>query len=226
MKPKDLSPPFPSRADRHVMIEDGVWYVPDMDGVDEAFTFTGWDSLFGTDQPIHLEFCSGNGDWIVEQAEQQPKKNWVAVEVRFMRVRKIWSKMKNRGLENLFIICGEAKGVSQRYFPAHSLSGVYVHFPDPWPKRRHAKHRLIEPQFVEELARTMRADARATLVTDDPDYSALMIREMSASPAFRSLHPSPYYVAAEGQYGPSYFEALWRRLGRTIYHHQFLRCEE
>lgn len=205
------------------MIEDRVWFVPEMDSEDKTFRFPGWEdpALFGNDNPVSVEYCSGNGDWIVKRAKEEKERNWVAVEVKFQRVRKIWSKLKNEGLQNLVVICGEGLKVTKSYFPSGSIDSLYVNFPDPWPKRRHAKNRIVREEFVEEAARITRCHGELTLVTDDPAYSLQMIDKVLCNPAFSSLIPAPHYVTERDNYGASWFEALWREKGKAIRFHQF-----
>lgn len=223
MKPNDLKPPFPKREERCVTIQDRVWYVPDMDHQDEDFVFPGWDhpDLFGNDNPVCVEYCSGNGAWIAEKAKENPNINWVAVEIRFMRTRKIWSKIKNYNLDNLIVICGEGMHATKKYFPDSSVQHVYVNFPDPWPKRRHAKNRIIQPGFIKEMERITASGGELTLVTDDVDYSEQMIDVVTANPSYRSLLPEPFYATDTKNYGVSWFEVLWREKGKLIRFHQF-----
>lgn len=223
MKPNDLKPPFPKREDRRVAIEDRVWYVPDMDEEDDSFVFPGWDhpDLFGNNHPVCVEYCSGNGAWIAEKAKENPNINWVAVEIRFMRTRKIWSKIKNYNLDNLIVICGEGMYATKKYFPKSSIHHVYVNFPDPWPKRRHAKNRIIQSDFVKEMERITVSGGELTLVTDDENYSEQMIEVVSANPSYQSNFPDPYFVTDTKNYGASWFEILWREKGKLIRFHQF-----
>jgi len=218
MKPQDLVPPF-SWRDPSVTIEDQIFYTF---GKNE-FSFPGWESLFGNSRPVHLEYCSGNGEWLAEQALHAREANWVGLEKRFMRVRKIWSKIKNHQLKNMFAICGEAYSTSTRFFPDQSLDSVFVNFPDPWPKRNHAKYRLIQTEFVRELSRTVKSGGTVTLVTDDAPYSEQMIRVMLENENFSSALPAPYFATDWQQYGGSFFERLWREKERAIRYHQFIR---
>lgn len=100
------------------MIHDRVWYVPERTAAPSDFVFPGWEhpDLFGNGNPVIMEYCSGNGAWIANKAIQNPHLNWVAVERKFERVRKIWSKVKNHGLANLIVICGEAHNATERFF--------------------------------------------------------------------------------------------------------------
>ena len=106
-------------------------------------------------------------------------------------------------------------------FPTESCEAAYINFPDPWPKRRHAKNRLIQPKFLDQVSRLLKREALFTLVTDDPDYSEQMLKEMGHHPGFASFLPSPYFVTEFAGYGSSYFDQLWREKGKVIRYHQF-----
>lgn len=227
MKPEDLPYPFPSWDERHVTIKDRVWFVPKLCANYQDFSFPGWSSpeLFNNSHPIHVEYCSGNGSWIAYRAKSAPDLNWVAVERKFDRTRKIWSKLKNHQLNNLIAICGEAHCATSNYLPPGSVHAVYINFPDPWPKKRHAKHRLIQQPFLDELHRILAPGGTVTFVTDDPPYSAWTIEQFSTHRGFTSEYPAPYYITEDPSYGPtSYFESLWRSQGKTIHYHRFVKA--
>ncbi len=224
MKPEHLKSPF-SWGERKVQIHDRVWYAPEYSVHDGAFIFPGWEhpDLFGNQNPVQVEYCSGNGAWIAARALAEPNSNWVAVERKFPRVQKIWSKIKNLNLNNLLVVCGEGHNITTRYFPSESVSSIYINFPDPWPKKRHAKHRLIQPAFVGEMRRALKPDALFTFVTDDEPYSQWTIEALHGDSGFNNCYPSPYYSIDYPEYGTSYFEQLWREKGKIIRYHQFSR---
>lgn len=221
MKPKDLPLAF-TWENRKVIFKDGIWCVPSYYDHYDSFAFPGWDhsGFFKKKQDVCVEYCSGNGHWIVEKALKNPDLNWVAVEKRFDRCRKIWSKMKNQGLDNLLIICADAMIVTENYFPDQSIEEIYINFPDPWPKKRHTKHRLIKKTFLDQMGRILKKGASINLVTDDWDYlqNACLCIEDSF---FEFAFPEPFYVTALAGYGTSYFDQLWRKLGRKIYYLRF-----
>src|ERR1700757_2080951 len=105
MKPKHLKCPF-TWEERRPLLFQRVLFVPEYYQRHEEWTFPGWEdpSLFGNPREVSVEFCSGHGHWIIEKAKAHPEKNWVAVEMQFERVRKIWSKMQNNQLSNLLIV--------------------------------------------------------------------------------------------------------------------------
>jgi tRNA (guanine-N7-)-methyltransferase len=219
VKPKDLKPPFEWESP-FVTIENGVLYAY---GDPRNFVFPGFEVLFGNAHPVCIEYCSGNGDWIVEQALKYPEKNWVAVEKLHNRVKKIWAKRENNGIKNLFIVCGEGEHVTAKYFADDSVEHVFVNFPDPWPKKKHAKYRIVNPNFAAEMRRILIEKGAVTLVTDDIPYSEQMIWVMQRE--FDSRFPEPYFVENYEQYGAtSYFEKLWREKGCKIRYHEFVGC--
>ncbi|MEN9654576.1 MAG: tRNA ((7)-)-methyltransferase [Chlamydiota bacterium] len=164
--------------------------------------------------PIKIEFCAGNGQWIVEQAKREPAVNWVAVDQRFDRSRQAWLRAKNEALTNLLVVCAEAVVVCRWYLPPDSVAGVFVNFPDPWPKRYHAKHRLVTSAFLEPLERALADTASALFVTDDAPTAARMQGEMQKRVGWAS---SGLYHQWPG-YGVSFFEKLWKEKGRLIHY--------
>jgi tRNA (guanine-N7-)-methyltransferase len=189
----------------------------------QNFSYPSFCSLFDKEQPTHVEYCSGNGAWIAQKAKENPEINWIAIEMKFDRVRKIWSKMKNFGLKNLCIIWGEGAKVTSEFFFSESIGEVFINFPDPWPKRRHAKNRIIQPSFLDALHRILIKTGKLTFVTDDPDYSQVALNEMATSQKFKNLHPEKGFIDVKEGYGSSYFEELWRSKDKKILHHEFIK---
>jgi tRNA (guanine-N7-)-methyltransferase len=223
MQPKDLK--FPYRwKDRRPEIRDGVLYIPDYYDKHHEFELPAWEEVFGNSNPVVIEYCSGNGTWIAEKAKDKTK-NWIAVEWRFERVQKIWSKKQNQKLDNLFIVCGDARVFISQYLKDQSIGEVYVNFPDPWPKEKHAKNRLFQTSFITELTRTLKSGASLTIVTDDPPYSEQIANVILTNPSWKPAYPAPHYVTEWPGYGASYFDSLWREKGRMIRYFQFLKLK-
>lgn len=206
------------------MIHDWVLYVPEYYDRHQDYVFPGWASpeVFGRDAPVEVEYCSGNGAWIVERALQHPDRNWVAVEVQFERARKIWSKIHNFNLKNLLVVCGEGLTFTRYYIPKGSVTAVYVNFPDPWPKERHAKNRILQEPFFTEISAAMIPGGVATFVTDHADYTCQITESLLASPHWKARFPHPHYVTDYEGYGTSYFDALWRDQGISVHYMQYL----
>lgn len=209
---------------RHVAISDGVLFLPDLLDDYDQFIFPAWEEIFNNSNPIAIEYCSGNGAWIVEKALENPGINFVAVEKKFDRVRKIHGRMRRMGVTNLFIVYGEGLRFTKEYVKQGSVEQVYINFPDPWPKRRHWDNRIMQGVFLLEMQRILRKGAQLTFVTDDEPYSEAVLKEISKHPAFKPLFPLPHYVHELAGYGSSYFEELWRSKGLKIRYHRFEKC--
>lgn len=212
MKQQDLRYPH-SFKERRPIFQDQVLFVPR-----HYFAHEEWQTpIFADEKPLFVEYCSGNGEWIIDKAKKFPEVNWVAVEKKFDRVRKIWVKAKNQGIKNLVVVAGEAESYTQFYLKTESVDQVFVNFPDPWPKDRHAKHRIIQPAFIQMVTRSLKQGALVTLVTDDTPYKEQMVDVMEKSGFFESTSDGPNLE----EYGSSYFHRLWVEKGKEIYYLKF-----
>lgn len=193
-----------------------------------TFHFPGWyaENVFTHQGEICIEYCSGNGTWIAEKAAAHPEKNWLAVEKRFDRTRKIWSKIKNLQLPNLIVAFAEGLALSQTYLPTSTVSEIYVNFPDPWPKQRHAKHRIMNPLFLHEAARVLKPEGRLIFVTDDEPYSTQFLQTVAEQTELAQTLPPPGYSDPPEGYGTSFFDSLFRGQGKPIYYHALKGLEK
>lgn len=219
MRPVDLPILF-SWEDRRPLLHEGMLCVPRHYEEHEKFETTFYE-IFGNDNPICIEFCSGNGEWIARAAELYPNYNWIGVEKKFQRTRQIWSKKRNLNLLNLLPVCGLAEDFCTYYLKENSIEKAYVNFPDPWPKNSHAKNRIIQTPFIEMLTRVCKPLASLTLVTDHQKYAEQMMKVVSSQPRWMLLSDG----SLSDEYGTSYFNRLWQSLGKSIKHMQFVLGE-
>jgi tRNA (guanine-N7-)-methyltransferase len=226
---KDLWIPFGWEERRPAFLERFL-YIPTFYDRHEGAERVDWEKLFGRRAPVAIEFCSGNGQWICAQARQHPETNWVAVEKRFDRAKKIWARSFREEAPNVYVVCAEALLFLRHYAPPESADTLFIHFPDPWPKPRHARHRIVRQEFLEEMARVAKGGALATVVTDDLTYMGQMVEEADkAALGWEKVLPSPFYetfvpeVAA--QMATSFFAELWAQKGRSFYHLPLKRRE-
>lgn len=227
MKPKDLKAPFRWEERRPVLC-DRVLYVPEYYTQCHEYAFPDWSNplVFGRTAPIEVEYCAGNGEWIIEKARACPERNWVAVELQFEKVRKIWSKMRNFDVTNLLIVCGEALAFTTHYVHDGVFAAAYVNFPDPWPKMKHAKNRLLKKPFLEQVSRVLKPGALFTVATDHAGYAQETIACLEDSSLWESKHAFPHYITDYPGYGTSYFDALWRSQGLQVHYIQYENCKQ
>ena len=124
-------------------------------------------------------------------------------------------------MKNLFIVCGEALEVSKYYLKSEFVDEIYINFPDPWPKKKHAKFRLIQDVFVEQLYKVLKPSGVVNFLTDDAPYSKQAIDTFLKSELFESQISAPFYESEIQDYGSSYFRSLWEEKKRGFYFSKF-----
>jgi len=223
-KPKDFWIPC-SWKDRKPLLLDRLFYIPENYENHKKSLLPEFSNpqIFEKTKPVILEYCSGNGQWIIDKAKCKPQYNWIAVENRFDRVRKIWLKMQNQNLTNLFVVFGEANAFTRFYLQENSVFQSFINFPDPWPKNKHSKHRLVQTDFIEELKRVIERDGMITLVTDDQKYLMQMIQTFEKVEGWKPTFEKSF-VTEWPSFGSSFFQVLWKEKGREIFYLQYQNC--
>ena len=128
------------------------------------------EELFTQPQPTELEIGCGDGGFLFEYAQRHPERNFLGVERLLGRVRKLSKRGQHAGLTNLRLLRIEARYVLDYLLPERAFSAVHIYFPDPWPKDKHARHRLIQPDFLPRIRRILAPDGVLYLRTDAPPY--------------------------------------------------------
>ena len=142
------------------------------------------EKIFPKSQPLELELGSGDGSFLAKFAQAHPEHNFIGVERLLGRLRKIDKKGLRAGLANLRLVRIEASYLLEFLLPKTSVVALHVYFPDPWPKRKHRKNRLINEAFTELTRATLQQGGTIYLRTDDADYSEQMTRVFNANSAF------------------------------------------
>jgi len=143
-----------------------------------------WDpaTWFGRTAPLVLEIGSGMGESTAAMAAAAPEVDHIAVEVFEPGLAQLLMRMEDAGLTNLALLRGDAVALLRHRVPAGSLDVVRIYFPDPWPKRKHRKRRLVQPDVVALVASRLRPGGTLHLATDWDDYATQMRAVCSAEP--------------------------------------------
>ena len=157
--------------------------------------------LFPARLPMEVELGSGDGSFLVEYANAHPERNFIGVERLLGRIRKMARKGQRAGLTNLRGIRIESSYFLEYLLPAHSAAALHIYFPDPWPKRKHRRHRLINQRFPTLARKALASGGKVYLRTDDRDYFDQMLAVFSTCPAF-----CPVSMADELAQFPTDFE--------------------
>ena len=140
--------------------------------------------LFPRTQTLEVELGSGDGTFLVEYARRHPERNFIGVERLLGRIRKLESKGKRAAVSNLRGVRIESSYFIEFLLPAHCVSALHIYFPDPWPKRKHRRHRLINERFPEIAHTILTANGLVYLRTDDGDYFGQMLEVFGKSRQF------------------------------------------
>jgi tRNA (guanine-N7-)-methyltransferase len=143
--------------------------------------------LFPTDQPLEVELGSGDGSFLAEYARRHPGHNFIGVERLLGRMRKLDRKGRRAGLTNLRGVRIECAYFLEYLLPPGSASALHIYFPDPWPKRRHRRHRLINERFPGLARQALAPGGTAYLRTDDEDYFQQVVAVFQPCNEFRPV---------------------------------------
>jgi tRNA (guanine-N7-)-methyltransferase len=157
----------------------------------EPFDPPAW---FGRTAPLLLEIGSGMGETTVALAAAAPEVDHLAVEVFEPGLAQLLMRITEAGLGNVVPVRGDAVALLAERVPADSLDGIRVFFPDPWPKRRHHKRRLIQPEFLTLAATCMKPGAILHCATDWEEYAEQMLEVLSAHPDFENTREDGGYA--------------------------------
>jgi tRNA (guanine-N7-)-methyltransferase len=141
-------------------------------------------ATFGRRAPLVLEIGSGMGEASAAMAAADPARDYLAVEVHYAGIANLMGLLERAGATNARVAHGDAVTLLTRMLPPGSVDTIHIFFPDPWPKARHHKRRLIRPENVPLLRDVLRPGGTLHLATDWPDYAQVMLEVIGADPAF------------------------------------------
>jgi tRNA (guanine-N7-)-methyltransferase len=170
---------------------------------------------FGRTAPLILEIGFGMGETTAAIALARPDDDFLGVEVFNAGVGALLQRIEDQGLRNIRIIQHDAVEVLRDMIAPASLAGAHIYFPDPWPKTRHHKRRLIQPPFVQLLASRLQPGAYLHCATDWQHYAQQMLEVLSAEPLLQNAHEG---FAPRPDYRPqTKFETRGLRLGHGVW---------
>lgn len=185
-------------------------------GIEKGNTVLDFDDHFERSADVILEIGFGNGESTWQMAQQEPEKNFIGVEVHEPGVGHLLMALEEQHIDNVRIACEDAVPFLQQRIADASLAGVRIYFADPWPKKRHHKRRIIQPDFVSQLARCMTSGGILHLATDWQPFAEHVLKVMQSSADFVNLSPTgDYYERPEWRPYTKY-EERGEKLGHEV----------
>ena len=192
-------------------------------GIEYAPAPLDFDRVFARHAPRVLEIGFGMGETTAAIAASHPQIDYLALEVHTPGVGSLLKELDERGLANVRIVQHDAVEVLEHMVPQASLDGAHIFFPDPWPKKRHHKRRLIQPPLVALLASRLKPGGYVHAATDWEEYAQQILEVFSAEPLLENTAES---YAARPEYRPlTKFEQRGLRLGHGVWDIVFRRAE-
>jgi tRNA (guanine-N7-)-methyltransferase len=170
--------------------------------------------IFGNGNPVALEIGSGKGKFLIDSGRQRPEMNFAGIEKSLHYYRVILDRLERARLENVRIINFDAFFVLRDMLSTASIRELHIYFPDPWPRPRERKRRLIRDEIVEQMARVLQPEGEGVYVTDHREYFE------KAVPVLERFFLTESGEVAEGEPRTNY-EAKYRAAGRPIFQARF-----
>lgn len=173
------------------------------------------DQIFGRSVPKFLEIGFGMGETTVTIAKAHPQYDYLAIDVHTPGIGNLLKQIDESGLTNVRVIQHDAVEVLQRMLPCDCFDGVHIFFPDPWPKARHHKRRLIQPEFTALLCRHLKQSGYIHAATDWEDYAGQILKVLSSESRLANIAID---YAPRPEYRPlTKFEQRGLRLGHGVW---------
>ncbi|WP_189517003.1 tRNA (guanosine(46)-N7)-methyltransferase TrmB [Kushneria pakistanensis] len=220
------APQTPHRGVKSYVVRSGRMTLAQRRGLEVVFPRLGLSlaqgrldpvALFGRQAPLVVEIGFGMGGSLLEQARANPDTDFIGIEVHPPGVGKLLDEVDKAGLENVRVYREDALKVLDDCLPAGSVDTLQLFFPDPWPKKRHHKRRIVQPAFIERVHRVLKPGGRFHMATDWQPYAEYMVEAMNETPGFTTQ-------AREGDYVPrpdfrplTKFETRGERLGHGVW---------
>jgi len=192
-------------------------------GIEDGETPLDLPAVFGRTAPLTLEIGFGNGESLAALSHAHPERDFLGIEVHRPGVGHLMLLAEAGDLRNVRVICRDAVEVLERRISDASLHEVLLYFPDPWPKKRHHKRRIVQPPFVDLVARKLRPGGVFRLATDWQDYAEHMLAVVGACSGLANESPDASYVARPESRPLTRFEKRGQRLGHEVWDLAFRR---
>ena len=181
--------------------------------------------LFDSNNPVTLEIGFGMGASLAQQASENAQTNFMGIEVHRPGVGALLARIKENGATNVRVIAHDAVEVLEHMIPDLALSKVQLFFPDPWPKKRHHKRRIVKSDFVQKIREKLKIGGVFHMATDWENYAEHMLEVMQGEAGWKNLSESNDYVPKPDDRPVTKFQARGERLGHGVWDLMFEKVD-
>ncbi len=189
----------------------------------EAGKIFNFANIFGNNNPVHIEIGSGRGEFLLKKAEQNPQINFVGIDLKDKRIKTILRNLDEDRHKNVRLMRIFINNESISMIPSSSIEQIYLIYPDPWPKKKHFKRRIINQEFIDVLKKVLRPDGMIEISTDHEGYANWIVGHFQNRDDFVTKYESGFSRQKEENHIITYFENLKRLKGFEPYFMKFRR---
>jgi len=182
-----------------------------------------WQDEFRNSRSIKLEVGFGMGDFLVEMAIRDPNSNFVGVDFSQNGIQKLLIRVNNLNLNNIRVIYGDVRKKIPLLFHDGELDTVYINFPDPWPRKRHFKRRLVKPELVKLMSRKLAPDGHIYIATDSEPYASEMLEYFNYEPLLQNKSPESGIIINRDHLPKTKYEKSFIYAGDKIHYLEYSR---
>ncbi len=188
-------------------------------------TNESWDLsvVFARHAPTIVEIGFGMGASLLAMAQANPERNYIGIEVHQAGLGSLAADLHDRQITNVRLVAHDAVAVLQHQLADESLAGIQIFFPDPWPKKRHHKRRLIQADFVRLLVKKLKKGGFLHCATDWQEYAEHMLTVLDAESLLSNQQPEGGFIPRPSQRPLTKFEHRGERLGHGVWDLMFLK---
>lgn len=191
--------------------------------IDEGDSLIDLNTLFGRDAPKIIEIGFGNGASLAQMAAAQPEHDFLGIEVHRPGVGQLLKAIEEQGLTNLRVACTDAVILLEQRIKDSAIDRLQLYFPDPWHKKRHHKRRIIQPSFVNLLAKKIKSGGHLHMATDWQHYAEQMLEDLSNCDSFSNCGDETGYIPRPDYRPLTKFEQRGHKLGHGVWDLLFQR---
>lgn len=179
--------------------------------------------VFGRESPVWLEIGFGDGEALVSMARRHPEIDFLGIEVHRPGIGHLLARLVEAELSNIRIINDDAVQILKYSIAASSLDRILLFFPDPWPKRRHHKRRIVQAEFLSLLHAALKVGGVFHMSTDWKEYALQSLKVMTSSDGFVNIAGDQYFIERPDYRPQTKFERRGIRLGHGVWDLKFQR---
>ena len=192
-------------------------------GVDVPEGILNFAEIFDRDAPVIVEIGFGMGQSLLALAKQNPQNNYLGIEVHRPGVGLMLASLAEHEVDNVRVMMADANEILTQHIPDDSLAALLLFFPDPWPKKRHHKRRLVQPGFVEMVARKLQPEGYFHMATDWENYAEQMLSVASACQALDNTAGVSHFTPRPDSRPITKFERRGQKLGHGVWDLLFMK---